>query len=70
MIVQDKFHINALRFGCIGGIALSVVLTFVVCLLIAIVFDNTVVIVLSIIFDRTIDFIRNLFSYILKKIYK
>ena len=70
VIVQDKFHINALRFGCIGGIALSVVLTFVVCLLIAIVFDNTVVIVLSIIFDRTIDFIRNLFSYILKKIYK
>lgn len=52
VIVQGKLHITALRFGCIGGIAATVVLTFIICLLMAIVFDNTVVIVCTVIFDK------------------
>lgn len=52
VIVQGKLHITALRFGCLGGIAATVALTFVICLLMAIVFDNTVVIVCNVIFDK------------------
>lgn len=52
VVVQGKLHITALRFGCIGGIAASVLATFDVCLVMAVVFDNTVVIVCSVIFDK------------------
>lgn len=52
VIVQGRFHITALRFGCIGGIAVTVILTFLVCLVMAIVLDNTVVIVCSVLFDK------------------
>lgn len=52
VIVQGKLHITALRFGCIGGIAVTVTLTFIICLAMAIVFDNTVVIVCNVIFDK------------------
>ncbi len=52
VVVQGKLHVNALRFGCIGGIAVTVLLTLAVCLVMAVVFDNTVVIVLNVIFDK------------------
>ncbi|MBQ2257958.1 MAG: acyltransferase [Lachnospiraceae bacterium] len=52
VVVQGRFHITALRFGCIGGIIASVVLTFVVCTILSIVFDNTVVIVCNVLFDK------------------
>lgn len=52
VVVQGKLHITALRFGCIGGIAASVLATFAVCMVMAVVFDNTVVIVCSVIFDK------------------
>lgn len=54
VVVQGKLHITALRFGCIGGIAASVAVTFAVCMAIALVFDNTVVIVCNVLFDRVI----------------
>lgn len=63
VIVQGRFHITALRFGCIGGIGVSVVLTLIVCTVLAVVFDNTVVIVCNVFFDRlTARFLRNLES--------
>lgn len=52
VVVQGKFHITALRFGCLGGIAASVAATLVVCIVLAIVFDNTVVIVCNVLFDK------------------
>lgn len=52
VVVQGQFHITALRFGCLGGIAASVVVTFVVCIVIALIFDNTVVIVCNVLFDK------------------
>lgn len=52
VVVQDKLHITALRFGCLGGIAATVAATFAVCLVMALLFDNTVVIVCSVIFDK------------------
>lgn len=52
VVVQGKLHITALRFGCVGGIIASVVVTFVVCLVMAIVFDNTVVIVCNVLFEK------------------
>jgi len=59
VVVEGKLHITALRFGCIGGIAASVIFTFVICLMIAIVFDNTVVIVCTVIFDRISEKVMN-----------
>lgn len=58
-VVEGKLHITALRFGCIGGIAVTVALTFIICLIMAIVFDNTVVIVCTVIFDRISEKIMN-----------
>ncbi|MDE7266293.1 MAG: acyltransferase [Lachnospiraceae bacterium] len=58
-VVQGKLHITALRFGCFGGIAATVAITFVVCLVMAIVFDNTVVIVCTVIFDKISEKIMN-----------
>lgn len=52
VVVQGRFHVTALRFGCVGGIAASVVLTFVVCIVMSVVFDNTVVIVCNVLFDK------------------
>ncbi|MDE6365594.1 MAG: hypothetical protein K2L86_15270, partial [Lachnospiraceae bacterium] len=52
VVVQGKFHITALRFGCLGGIAASVAATFAVCLVMAVLFDNTVVIVCTVLFDK------------------
>lgn len=52
VVVQGKFHITALRFGCLGGIVASVVATFGVCIVLAVVFDNTVVIVCNVLFDK------------------
>lgn len=62
VVVQGKLHITALRFGCIGGIAATVVLTFLICLAMAIVIDNTVVIVCTVIFDRISEKIMNIFE--------
>ncbi len=62
VVVQGKMHITALRFGCIGGIAATVVLTFLICLAMAIVIDNTVVIVCTVIFDRISEKIMNIFE--------
>lgn len=58
VIVQGRLHITALRFGCFGGIFATVVLTFVICLFIAIVFDNTVVIVCNAVFDSIIHIFK------------
>lgn len=52
VVVQGKFHITALRFGCLGGIAASVAVTLSVCIVLAVVFDNTVVIVCNVCFDK------------------
>ncbi|MBO5144167.1 MAG: acyltransferase [Lachnospiraceae bacterium] len=52
VVVQGKLHITALRFGCIGGIIASVVVTFAACLAMAVVFDNTVVIVCNVLFEK------------------
>ena len=60
VLVQGKLHITALRFGCIGGIGATVVTTFLICLLIAVVFDNTVVIVCSVIFEKLVKIITKL----------
>lgn len=62
VVVQGKMHVTALRFGCIGGIVATVTLTFVVCLIMAIVFDNTVVIVCSVLFDKACEKIMNTFE--------
>lgn len=61
VVVQGKLHITALRFGCIGGIAATVVLTLFVCLCMAILFDNTVVIVCNLIFDKLVKKIQGIF---------
>lgn len=60
VIVQGRFHITALRFGCVGGIAVTVVLAFVVSLVLGIIYDNTVVIVCSVLFDKLISGIRRI----------
>jgi peptidoglycan/LPS O-acetylase OafA/YrhL len=52
VVVADKLHITALRFGCIGGIAATVLATLVSCIIMAIVIDNTAVIVLNTAFDK------------------
>ncbi|MCM1182443.1 MAG: acyltransferase [Roseburia sp.] len=62
VVVEGKFHITALRFGCIGGIGATVVLTLLVCLVMAVVFDNTVVIVCNLIFDRLVQKIQGIFA--------
>lgn len=54
VVVQGRLHVTALRFGCIGGIGASVVLTFFIGLAMAVVFDNTAVIVCSVLFDKAV----------------
>lgn len=54
VMVQGKLHITALRFGCIGGIGVTVVVTFLVCLGMGILYDNTVVIVCNVLFEKVI----------------
>lgn len=60
VVVQGRLHVTALRFGCIGGIAATVILTFFVCIVMSIVFDNTVVIVCNVLFDRLAAYILSL----------
>ena len=55
VVVQGKLHITALRFGCIGGIGVTVVVTFLVCLAMGILYDNTVVIVCNVLFEKTVE---------------
>lgn len=55
VVVQGKLHITALRFGCIGGIGATVVVTFLVCLVMGILYDNTVVIVCNVLFEKLIS---------------
>lgn len=55
VVVQGKLHITALRFGCIGGIAATVVVTFLVCLAMGILYDNTVVIVCHVLFEKIVE---------------
>ncbi len=50
--VNGKLHVTTLRFGCIGGIAATVFLVFVISALVSIVFDNTVVIVFLTLFSK------------------
>lgn len=57
VVVQGKLHITALRFGCVGGIGVTVVVTFLVCLAMGILYDNTVVIVCNVLFERLIAII-------------
>lgn len=52
VIVQGKMHLTALRFGCVGGIPATVAATFLVCIVMAVIFDNTVVIVCNVAFDK------------------
>jgi peptidoglycan/LPS O-acetylase OafA/YrhL len=52
VVVADKLHITALRFGCIGGIVATVLATLISCIIMAIVIDNTAVIVLNTAFDK------------------
>ena len=58
VIVQGKLHVTAMRFGCIGGIVATVVLTFVICLGIGIIYDNTVVIITNVIFDKLVSLFK------------
>ena len=51
---------TALRFGCVGGIVVTVVLAFGVSLVLGIIYDNTVVIVCSVLFDKLISGIRRI----------
>ncbi len=55
VIVQGRLHITALRFGCIGGIVATVAVTFLVCLVMGIIYDNTVVIVCNVLFDKLVE---------------
>lgn len=55
VVVQGKLHITALRFGCIGGIGATVVVTFLVCLAMGILYDNTVVIVCNVLFEKIVE---------------
>lgn len=55
VVVQGKLHITALRFGCIGGIGATVVVTFLVCLVMGILYDNTVVIVCNVLFEKIVE---------------
>lgn len=55
VVVQGKLHITALRFGCIGGIGVTVVVTFLVCLAMGILYDNTVVIVCNVLFEKMVE---------------
>lgn len=55
VVVQGKLHITALRFGCIGGIAATVIVTFLVCLAMGILYDNTVVIVCNVLFEKIVE---------------
>ncbi len=50
--VSGKFHVTALRFGCIGGVAAMVFLVLLISVLAAIIFDNTVVIIFTTLFDK------------------
>lgn len=59
VVVEGRLHITALRFGVFGGIAATVALTFLICLGMAIVFDNTVVIVCNAIFDKIVKIAMN-----------
>ena len=60
VVVQGKLHITALRFGCIGGIGVTVVVTFLVCLAMGILYDNTVVIVCNVLFEKIVEMIGRL----------
>lgn len=60
VIVQGRFHITALRFGCAGGIVVTVVLAFAVSLVLGIIYDNTVVVVCGVLFDKLISGIRRI----------
>ncbi len=51
-LVSGKLHMNALRYGCIGGIAVTVILVLLISALYAIVFDNTVVIIFITLLDK------------------
>lgn len=62
VIVQGKLHITALRFGCVGGIAATVTITFLICLILAVIFDNTVVIVCNVLFDKAVKAVRRITS--------
>lgn len=62
VVVQGRFHVTALRFGCLGGIAASVALTYIVCFILAFVFDNSVVIVVNMLFDRLCAAFTRLFK--------
>ncbi|MBQ6787372.1 MAG: acyltransferase [Lachnospiraceae bacterium] len=60
VVVQGKLHITALRFGCIGGIGATVVVTFLVCLAMGILYDNTVVIVCNVLFEKIVEAIAKI----------
>lgn len=60
VVVQGKMHITALRFGCIGGIGVTVVVTFLVCLAMGILYDNTVVVVCNVLFEKIVETITKI----------
>lgn len=57
VVVQGRLHLTALRFGCVGGIAVTVGVTFLICLLLGIIYDNTVVIVCNVLFEKIVEII-------------
>lgn len=62
VVVQGKLHITALRFGCVGGIGATVVVTFLVCLAMGIIYDNTVVIVCNVLFEKIVEMIGKMMN--------
>lgn len=60
MIVQYKFNINALSFGCIGGIPATFLITLAISAVGAVIIDNTVVIVFDVLFDKTVGLFKKI----------
>ena len=60
VIVEGRLHFTALRFGCIGGIGVTVLATFFLCLILGILYDNTVVIVCNVVFEKLVGSIRKI----------
>ncbi len=60
VIVQGNLHFTGLRFGCIGGIGVTVITTFLICLVMGILCDNTIVIVCNVLFEKIVNATRRL----------
>jgi len=54
-LVMIKMHIQPLRFGCIGGIILTVIIALLVCYVLGFLIDNGVVIGFRVLFSKVIN---------------